>query len=123
MAPAASRLARALSRVTFKPGRCPIALNVTGQILDPNPSWSHLLIQQMVAPVRWESCVHALTALKPQPQGFLEIGPGQTLSALIKRITHTGPVLSLDAYPVWEQAVDGGRAASPLLEKWASTSS
>ena len=100
MAPAVGRLARALSRVTFKPGRCPIALNVTGQILDPNPSWSHLMIQQMVAPVRWESCVQALNTLRPS--GYLEIGPGQTLSALIRRIIQSSTVLSLDAHPVWE---------------------
>lgn len=93
MEPAAQRLARALEAIGFHPGRCPIALNVTGELLHHELEIRELLLQQMVAPVRWESCVHALGCL--QPKGFLEIGPGQTLSALIKRIT-TGPVQHMD---------------------------
>jgi [acyl-carrier-protein] S-malonyltransferase len=94
MAPAAQRLQRVLAEATFQEGTCPIALNVTGEMISPCDSVRDLLLQQLVAPVRWESCVHALSRF--QPGGFLEIGPGQTLSSLIKRIT-PGAIQPLDS--------------------------
>jgi [acyl-carrier-protein] S-malonyltransferase len=94
MTPAADRLRAALARTVFCSGHCPIALNVTGELLTREESIRDHLLQQMVSPVRWESCVHALAAL--QPRGFLEIGPGQTLSALIKRIT-SGAIQAMDS--------------------------
>lgn len=99
MLPAAERLATNLGKLRFDTGRCPIALNVTGDWWEPSCSWQQLLVQQMVSPIRWESCVHTLTTLRPK--GFLEIGPGQTLSALIKRITHGAAVCSLDGIGSW----------------------
>lgn len=91
---AAQQLQRVLQHIVFRPGICPIALNVTGNLLQEEGAIRDLLLQQMVAPVRWECCVQALGAL--QPQGFLEIGPGQTLSALIKRIT-SGTIQAMDS--------------------------
>jgi [acyl-carrier-protein] S-malonyltransferase len=105
MQPAAQRLEGALSRALFRPGCCPIALNVTGEICRDEGAIGGLLLRQMVSPVRWESCVQALSSLAPK--GFLEIGPGQTLSALIKRSTSHGMIHSLDSACAWEAIAQG----------------
>lgn len=84
MRPAGERLAAELARVELKPGAFPVYANV-----DAAPATSPLrirenLVAQVSSPVRWEACVRHMIA--DGVTHFVELGPGKTISAMIKKI-------------------------------------
>ncbi len=85
MQPGADRMKAELAGVTFSPPRLVVYSNVTGQ---PHGSDTeeikHLLVAQIVKPVRWEQTMVPLAGeagLK-----FVELSPGRTLAGLAKRV-------------------------------------
>ena len=84
MAPAADALRAAISRTDFSDAQAPVVANVDAQPHTRGSEWRELLARQLTAPVRWTESVRALVALGCT--SFLEIGPGETLSAMVKRI-------------------------------------
>jgi len=94
MAPAAERLAVALSEVRVADPRAPVVHNA-----DPRPNQSgarakKLLVEQVTAPVRWEACVGALAELGAKEA--LELGAGTVLAGLVKRIAPGISVTSVE---------------------------
>ncbi|MEW6073028.1 MAG: ACP S-malonyltransferase [Planctomycetota bacterium] len=84
MRPAAERLATALAEVTVRPPAVPVYSNVTGApVRDPDEIRS-LLARQVTSPVLWEKSMRA--ALAAGIVSFLEPGPGNVLSGLLRRI-------------------------------------
>jgi len=83
MKPAADRLSGVLNEVTFSQMSAPLVANCTASVTsDPNKV-KELLISQVTSPVRWFESVEVL-----KTQGctnFIEIGPKNVLSGLIKR--------------------------------------
>jgi len=94
--PAAERLAHVLARVSFAPLTIPVLSNVTAT---PHPSPQavrDLLVQQVCAPVRWEDAMRY--AVAQDCDALLEVGPGKTLSGMMKRIAPQVEVLALDEF-------------------------
>ena len=85
MAPAAAGLADALADVTFENPRIPVFANARAEPVRTADDARRLLVEQLTAPVRWVACVEAAARMAPDPS-FLEIGPGNVLSSLIRRI-------------------------------------
>ncbi|HJZ88297.1 MAG TPA: ACP S-malonyltransferase [Polyangia bacterium] len=84
MQPAAERLAAALEPVRVKTPRIPVVHNFdAAPNLDPDRVKA-LLVQQVTAPVRWESCVRRLSELGCR-RG-LEFGTGTVVAGMVKRI-------------------------------------
>jgi [acyl-carrier-protein] S-malonyltransferase len=84
MAPAAARLAEALSGVELREARIPVVANVdAAPVTDPEAIRSRLL-EQLTAPVRWTECVKRLRELGAVR--FVEPGPGAVLTGLLRRI-------------------------------------
>jgi len=84
MEPARARLAEAIEATAFKAPACPVYQNVTAlPHTDPEEIKENLL-KQLTSPVRWSQTVRNMRA--DGAEEFIELGPGNVLSGLIKRI-------------------------------------
>lgn len=84
MEPAARGLREALSSVTFREPSVPVVGNVTGQPLGNADDIRDELVRQLVSPVLWVDSVRHM--LDHGASTFVEIGPKDVLTKLIKRI-------------------------------------
>jgi [acyl-carrier-protein] S-malonyltransferase len=106
MAPAAERLAAALSRTEIRELRCPVLSNVTaarheqngnGTIAGPEGSLRRLLVEQLTSPVRWaQSCANLLSSAPSGGLELHELAPGTTLAGLMRRIDRSVKVITHD---------------------------
>jgi [acyl-carrier-protein] S-malonyltransferase len=85
MAPAVDGLHDALTGVRFDEPAFPVVANASGEPVRTGVDAKRLLVDQLTAPVRWVSCMQSAAALVPGGR-YIEIGPGNVLSGLIKRI-------------------------------------
>jgi [acyl-carrier-protein] S-malonyltransferase len=85
MSPAVPGLQQALEQVAFAEPRIPIFANATASPVTTGADARRLLAEQLIAPVRWVECMQAAAAAVPGAR-FIEIGPGNVLSGLLKRI-------------------------------------
>lgn len=101
MAPAAEQLAPALAAVTFAAPRMPIVTNHDARAVREAEGWPERLTTHLVSPVRWADVVERLVELGADT--IVEVGPGTTLSGLIRRIAPQVEVRSMatpDQLPV-----------------------
>jgi [acyl-carrier-protein] S-malonyltransferase len=85
VAPAADRLRVALEQATLRPLQIPVAFNVDAGVYQDVASVRRLMLEQLTAPVRWVQCIQTLWDRGVRT--FVEVGPQQTLTGLIRRIT------------------------------------
>ncbi len=93
MAPAAEGLARAVEAAPIRDAVIPIISNITATPLSAADDIRGELASQIVSPVQWTRSIEWLAA-----QGvslFVEIGAGQVLSGLVKRIARDATTLSV----------------------------
>jgi malonyl CoA-acyl carrier protein transacylase len=83
MAEAEDRFREFLEPFVFAEPRIPVLSNVTARLHDP---WQikRMLARQITQPVRWSESVQWLLQ-QPDPE-FLELGPGNVLTGLVRRI-------------------------------------
>jgi [acyl-carrier-protein] S-malonyltransferase len=84
MQSAVEPLNAAIDAFAFGAPRFPVAVNVTGELVDDAEELRALLKRHVVSPVRWQRCAKAL-----QDAGadvFVEAGPGDVLTKLAKRV-------------------------------------
>ena len=93
VAGAAGRLRPALDTVTWHEPRVRFMSTVTVAV-ESAGRLPGLLIDQLTAPVRFTQAVTALVA--GGADVFVEVGPGQVLSGLVKRIDRTVRTISVD---------------------------
>lgn len=84
MKPAQDKLADYLSKLDFKDSHTPIISNVTAKPETSGSKLRELLIQQVTAPVLFTSMIKFLKSAGVEQ--LIEIGPGKTLTNLVKRI-------------------------------------
>ncbi|MGS0765407.1 ACP S-malonyltransferase [Syntrophomonas curvata] len=82
MKPAADKLQEHLRRLQWDNPTPGVISNVTGREHSPERI-GDLLAQQLYSPVQWEASIRYMAE---KADYFIEIGPGKTLSGLIKRI-------------------------------------
>jgi [acyl-carrier-protein] S-malonyltransferase len=85
MAPAANGLEAALRAAPMRDPRFPVYSNVTEQPVTESASARTLLLRQLTSPVRWMGLVRNMAAAYPDAL-YVEMGPGNVLSGLVKRI-------------------------------------
>ena len=94
MAPAVDGLREALSDATFADPSFPVIANASGEAVRTGVDAKRLLADQLTAPVRWVACMQLAAELVPGAT-FIEIGPGNVLSGLLKRIVPAGQTITL----------------------------
>ncbi|MEX2275156.1 MAG: ACP S-malonyltransferase [Actinomycetota bacterium] len=83
MAPALERMRTALADVDLAEPTFPVVSNVTGEVIAQPEDLRDLLARHVVSPVRWERSMTTLDGLGIDT--FVEAGPGDVLSKLVKR--------------------------------------
>jgi [acyl-carrier-protein] S-malonyltransferase len=94
MAPAVDGLREALAEATFTDPNFPVIANASGEAVRTGVDAKRLLADQLTAPVRWVACMQAAAQLSPGAT-FVEIGPGNVLSGLLKRIVPGAKAITL----------------------------
>jgi [acyl-carrier-protein] S-malonyltransferase len=87
------RLARVLAALRFRRPRVPIVANTTGEAVCSSGQVRAELGQQLCHCVHWQKSVEYMASNGVDT--FVEIGPGQTLTSLIRRIKPDAEAVSL----------------------------
>jgi [acyl-carrier-protein] S-malonyltransferase len=85
MEPAVDGLTAAIAGFTFRKPSVPLVANVSGEALTDTKAIKQELIDQLLSCVQWQRSVENMIAAGVTT--FFEIGPGQVLTGLIKRIS------------------------------------
>ena len=94
MQQAASRLAEIIDRSPLRDPQVPVVTNIAGQVRTSAEHIRAELASQMVVPVEWVGSVREMVANGVDT--FVEIGPGQVLSRLIRRISSDVRAISIN---------------------------
>jgi len=84
MMPAQEELRVAIESTPFGTPVCPVYQNVNAQAVTDPSAIKQNLIAQLTAPVKWTQCVQAMVA--DGGASFTEVGPGNVLQGLVKKI-------------------------------------
>lgn len=95
MQPAADGMAQAVSNLRFQDAIIPIVANTTAQPMTSGNALKAELLSQLCHSVLWQKSVEWM--IKEGAHEFVEIGPGQVLTGLIKRISKEAKAISTEA--------------------------
>jgi [acyl-carrier-protein] S-malonyltransferase len=85
MEPAQPGLAGALGAAAWEAPAWPVFSNVTTDAVTNADEARDLLLRQLTSPVRWVALIQAMAAAHPNGT-FVEMGPGNVLTGLLKRL-------------------------------------
>jgi [acyl-carrier-protein] S-malonyltransferase len=94
MKPAVPGLRAALAQAAFRDPGCPVVANATAEPVTSASDVVRTLVEQLTAPVRWVECMRRAAALAPGA-AFVEVGPGNVLAGLLKRIVPEAKTMTL----------------------------
>ncbi len=93
MQPAAARLAKDLEATSFRDLTTPLVTNVDARPVQSGAEARAALVRQVASPVRWEESVERL--LSEGVDSFLEVGPGNVLTGLVRKIANQARATSV----------------------------
>ena len=96
MEPARAELAEAINSTHFSTPVCPVYQNVTASPVSDPEVIKKNLIAQLTAPVRWTQTVKNMIA--DGCTSFTEVGPGQVLQGLVKKVDRTVTTFGINTY-------------------------
>lgn len=91
---AGEKLATELEGVTVSEPQIPYVTNVTAEYVTEAKNVKDLLAQQVSSSVRWEDSV--IKMIEDGVNTFVEIGPGHTLTSLIKKINRDVTLINIE---------------------------
>lgn len=104
MAKAAEGFAPEVEKVPFAPARIPVYANKTALPYPEDAEAARaLLVSQMESPVLWQRTIENMLA--DGFDEFVEVGAGQTLSGLVKKITKDARVLHVEDAQTLEETL------------------
>jgi len=104
MQPAAEQFRRALQEVRFRPPKVRVVANRTANALGEETDFVALLTEQLLHSVRWEESVRRMWELGARL--FVELGPGDVLSGLIRRTIAEAQTLAVHTAEDVHRAAD-----------------
>lgn len=93
MAPAAEAMRPVLESLAFSDGAAPVVANATNRFIGKAGDFAPSLVEQITAPVRWDSGIKAM--IDHGAERMIELGHGKVLAGLMKRIDKTVPVANV----------------------------
>ncbi len=90
---ASAQLGELVAKAPLKAPQVPLVANITGQVLTTADEVRQELSQQMERPVNWTRSVREMVG--GGTRTFVDVGPGQVLSGLIKRISRESETLGV----------------------------
>ena len=100
MARAAERLKPAIDKAHFAESHAALMSTVTAKI-EPAQRIGTLLVDQLTAPVKFTQAASELA--REGVRTFVEVGPGNVLSGLVKRIDRTAKSISVNSLAALEK--------------------
>ncbi|BBO16012.1 ACP S-malonyltransferase [Candidatus Brocadia pituitae] len=100
MTPASDKLARELESTPITKPNIPVVANISARYVREPGEIKASLTKQLNSPVRWHQSISLL--IQDGCNQFYEIGPGKTLSGLMKRIDATQKTKSIDTIEAFE---------------------
>jgi [acyl-carrier-protein] S-malonyltransferase len=95
MEPARSELAEAIRSTNFQKPICPVYQNVNASPFSDPVQIKANLVAQLTSPVRWTQTV--INMLADGADSFTEVGPGNALQGMIKKVDRTVSVIGINA--------------------------
>ena len=114
MQPAASSLAEAMDATNIHDAAIPIIGNIDAIPLTEARAIRAELAQQIASPVQWIRTIEYLT--RAGVTIFLEIGPGQALTGMVKRIAKGATIINIGGMAEIEKAVSTMREIGLIPE-------
>jgi [acyl-carrier-protein] S-malonyltransferase len=114
MKPAQDRLEPELGAVTFRDPAVPLVNNVDAQVVRTAALCREGLVRQVSSPVRWQESVERLAA--SGVTAFVEVGPGEVLAGLVKKIAKGATVFSVNDPESLEKTVSALAGAAQAQE-------
>jgi [acyl-carrier-protein] S-malonyltransferase len=105
MQPVADMFEKDLARATFRDPKVPVVSNVSARVVKKKDEVRSLLARQICSRVEWEQSMRRLLSLGVGR--FIEVGPGRTLTGLMKKIDKEAVV----------HYVEDGPSLKKLLQK------
>ncbi|HEY6104063.1 MAG TPA: ACP S-malonyltransferase [bacterium] len=103
MRPAADRLKPLLEAVPLREAAIPVVSNVSAQTIRTPGEIRDALTAQVASPVRWDDSVRTMVGLGVR--AFIEVGPGSSLSGLIRKTVDGVTILRAEDRATVEEAV------------------
>jgi [acyl-carrier-protein] S-malonyltransferase len=94
MAPAAEAFRGTWNKIPLQPLQLPQVFNADAEVHRDPSEIRELMVRQLTGPVRWTQSVHKLASLGVDT--FVEIGPGRTLTGLVKKILPQAVLHNID---------------------------
>jgi [acyl-carrier-protein] S-malonyltransferase len=109
MTPAVEGMAPVLERVTLRDPQVPVLANGSGRPLTSADQVRDELLFQLDHPVQWQRSVEYIASAGIDT--FIELGPGQVLTALIRRIVPGARLVNIDSMAAIEAARAGTKVS------------
>lgn len=103
MESAKNKLLTALDNSKIKNVKIPVYANVTAKPVQSSEEIKKLLVEQVTAPVRWEETI--INMINDGIDEFYEIGPGNVLQGLLKRINPDVKRFGIDKFTDLERYI------------------
>lgn len=94
MQQAGIQLAQVIQNIKLVDPLVPLVANITGQVLTTAEEIKQELSEQLCKPVAWVTSISSM--MESGANTFVEVGPGQVLSGLIRRISDDARVLKME---------------------------